>query len=106
MSIYQHGRYEIAKKDLHSLFNAFINLSDKTPYEQFWKKYKRPPIEEFQDYIVERKDLLVPQDIRERKGAYFTPKQWVELSQRYIKDVLGEDWQEGVLCMGLRSRNG
>ena len=92
--IYQHGRYEIAKKDLHSLFNAFINLSDKTPYEQFWKKYKRPPIEEFQDYIVERKDLLVPQDIRERKGAYFTPKQWVELSQRYIKDVLGEDWQE------------
>jgi len=92
--VYQNGHYEIAKEDLKSLFDATINYKNKKPYEQFWKKYKRPPIKEFQNYIVARRDLLVQQDIRERKGAYFTPKQWVELSQKYIADVLGENWQE------------
>lgn len=38
--------------------------------------------------------MLVPQDVRERKGSFFTPKKWVELSQKYIADVLGEDWQD------------
>ena len=38
--------------------------------------------------------MLVPQDVRERKGAFFTPRKWVELSQKYLADVLGEDWQD------------
>jgi len=52
------------------------------------------PLEEYWDYIIERRDLLVPQDVRERKGSFFTPRIWVELSQRYITDVLGKDWQD------------
>ena len=60
----------------------------------FWNKYERPPKEEYWDYIVERRDLLVPQDIRERKGSFFTPQIWVELSQTYLTHVLGEDWQD------------
>ncbi|MDQ1266415.1 MAG: hypothetical protein QG635_1567, partial [Bacteroidota bacterium] len=63
-------------------------------HNQFWNKYERPPKEEYWDYIVERRDLLVPQDVRERKGSFFTPQIWVELSQKYLKDVLGEDWQD------------
>jgi hypothetical protein len=63
-------------------------------YNQFWTKYERPPLEDYWNYIVERQDLLVPQDIRERKGSFFTPKIWVELSQKYLADVLGEDWQD------------
>lgn len=63
-------------------------------HTQFWNIYERPPKEEYWDYIIERRDLLVPQDIRERKGSYFTPKIWVEKSQEYIADVLGEDWQD------------
>lgn len=61
---------------------------------QFWNRYNRPPKREYWDYIVERRDLLVPQDVRERKGSYFTPRQWVELSQEYLAAELGEDWQE------------
>jgi hypothetical protein len=38
--------------------------------------------------------LLVPQDIREQKGSYFTPPIWVERSQELLKNTLGEDWQE------------
>jgi hypothetical protein len=92
--VFRNSHYEIAKENLKSLFNASIEINDKKAYEQFWKRYKRPPIEDMQQYIIERKDLLVPQDIRERKGAFFTPKQWVALSQQYIADVLGADWQE------------
>lgn len=44
--------------------------------------------------MVERRDLLVPQDVRERKGSFFTPPQWVELSQEYLARELGENWQE------------
>ncbi len=43
---------------------------------------------------LKRRDLLVPQDIRERKGSFFTPKIWVDLSQKYLADVLGESWQD------------
>lgn len=63
-------------------------------HTQFWNKYERPPKEAYWDYIIERRDLLVPQDVRERKGSFFTPQIWVELSQTYLADVLGEDWQD------------
>lgn len=76
------------------MFDATINIKNKETYLLFWKRYKRPPIKEFQDYIIERRDLLVSQDIRERKGAFFTPRKWVELSQKYITDYLGENWQD------------
>ena len=36
---------------------------------------------------------LASQNIRERKGAFFTPKIWVELSQKYIANVFGDNWQ-------------
>lgn len=63
-------------------------------HRRFWSIYDRPPRREFWNYIVERRDLLVPQDVRERKGSFFTPQKWVELSQKYLADVLGENWQD------------
>ncbi len=92
--IFQNQGYKIAKENIKQMFDATINIRNKETYQQFWKRYKRPPIKEFQNYIIERRDLLVPQDIRERKGAFFTPRQWVELSQKYLCDLLGENWQE------------
>lgn len=92
--IFQNQGYKIAKENIKQMFDATINIKHKETYQQFWKRYKRPPIKEFQTYIIERRDLLVPQDIRERKGAFFTPRQWVELSQKYLADVLGENWQD------------
>lgn len=92
--IFQNQGYKIAKENIKQMFDATINIKVKETYQHFWKRYKRPPIKEFQEYIIERRDLLVPQDIRERKGAFFTPRMWVELSQKYLADYLGEDWQE------------
>lgn len=93
--VFQNQGYTIAKENITSaLFDQSINIRNKEIYQLFWKRYKRPPIKQFQDYIIERRDLLVPQDIRERKGAFFTPRKWVELSQKYVTDYLGENWQE------------
>lgn len=92
--IYQNQGYKISKENLKAMFDATISIRNKDTYQAFWKIYKRPPIKEYQEYIIERRDLLVPQDIRERKGAFFTPRQWVELSQKYLADVFGENWQD------------
>lgn len=61
---------------------------------KFWNRYERPPRREYWDEIVERRDLLVPQNIREIKGSYFTPAKWVTLSQQYLRDEFGENWQD------------
>lgn len=73
----------------HAQFN-----DGQVAHTQFWNKYTRPPREEFWDYIIERRDLLVEQDIRERKGAFYTPLKWVELSQQYMANYFGEDYQD------------
>ena len=90
-------KYELAKKvdELGFETSMAVGFNDKQKaYKEFWAIYARPPKEEYWDYIIGRRDLLVPQDIRERKGSYFTPKIWVEKSQEYIADVLGETWQD------------
>jgi hypothetical protein len=65
--IYENQGNKIAKENIKQMFDATINIKAKETYQQFWKRYKRPPIKEFQEYIIERRDLLVPQYIRERK---------------------------------------
>ena len=93
----KHDHYELDRKiDESGMFShsaASFNDS-QTAHTQFWNRYDRPPKEEYWDYIVERRDLLVPQDVRERKGSFFTPQIWVELSQKYLTDVIGENWQD------------
>ncbi|GHQ90996.1 hypothetical protein VN0411_14010 [Helicobacter pylori] len=72
-------------------------------HQEFWNIYKRPPELEFQAFILERRDLLVPSDVRERKGAFFTPRIWVEKSQEYLAKALGQDYQEDYIiwdCAG------
>jgi hypothetical protein len=92
--VFDNQGYKIAKENIKQMFDATIQIKGKETYQQFWKRYKRPPLKQFQDYIIERRDLLVPQDIRERQGAFFTPRPWVELSQKYLTDYLGENWQD------------
>ncbi|GAA8605383.1 hypothetical protein HpBT308_14610 [Helicobacter pylori] len=76
---------------------------DQQAHKEFWRIYERPPKLEFQAFILERRDLLVPSDVRERKGAFFTPRIWVEKSQEYLAKALGQDYQEDYIiwdCAG------
>ena len=93
----QDKRYVLdRKKNIAGIFNeSYVFFKDgQKAHSQFWSLYQRPPRKEYWDYIIKRRDLLVPQDIRERKGSFFTPKIWVDLSQKYLADVLGENWQD------------
>ncbi|MCZ9916185.1 hypothetical protein OFQ45_04500 [Brachyspira hyodysenteriae] len=84
-----------------------VNFNDnQKSHNDFWKIYKRPPKEEYWDYIIERRDLLVSQDIRERKGSFFTPRVWVEKSQEFIADCLGENWQDEYYIWDLAAGTG
>ena len=67
---------------------------DGKAHTLFWNRYSRPPKREYWDEIIKRQDLLVPDDVRRIRGAFFTPPEWVELSQQYLADELGENWQE------------
>ncbi len=90
-------KYYLDKKlnELGIFDTKYTGFTDKQKaHTQFWSIYERPPKEEYWDYIVGRRDLLVPQDVRERKGSFFTPQIWVELSQKYLTDVLGVNWQD------------
>jgi hypothetical protein len=93
----KHDHYELDREvDAAGMFSRkSAEFTDKqTAHKQFWNRYERPPKQEYWDYIIGRRDLLVPQDVRERKGSFFTPQIWVELSQKYLSDVLGIDWQD------------
>ena len=99
-----------------------IFVSKEVPFKdnmqahtQFWARYARPPKKEYWNKIVDRRDLLVPQDVRERKGSFFTPAIWVEKSQEYLANTLGENWQDeyyiwdccagtGNLLVGLNNK--
>ncbi|MDR1912077.1 MAG: hypothetical protein LBQ52_07030 [Helicobacteraceae bacterium] len=95
--ILKQDQYELDKhKNEAGLFtSSHVEFNDnQIAHTQFWNRYERPPHKDYWDYIIERRDLLVPQDVRERKGSFFTPQIWVELSQKYIADVFGENWQD------------
>lgn len=95
--VLKNTNYELVEKtdDMGLVPKKEVNFNDKQKaYKQFWAIYVRPPRKEYWDYIIGRRDLLVPPDIRERKGSYFTPQIWVEKSQEYLTDVLGENWQD------------
>lgn len=95
----KRGVNELGKMDFME-----VGFTDsQQAHQEFWRIYERPPKLEFQASILERRDLLVPSDVRERKGAFFTPKIWVEKSQEYLAKALGQDYQEDYIiwdCAG------
>lgn len=85
---------EVGGLILESLSTKFEFTDKQKAHKTFWNKYVRPPRRKERLAMQERRDLLVEPDRRERKGAYFTPHQWVDLSREYLAKVLDADWQE------------
>ncbi|WP_257928721.1 hypothetical protein UPTC5044_0813 [Campylobacter lari] len=90
-----HYEFNAKKTDLGSIATEKTGFKDnQKAHKDFWTIYERPPLEEFWDYMIERRDLLVDQDIRERKGAFFTPRIWVDKACEYLSKALGKDYEE------------
>ena len=88
-----------------SLGGHIYELSNKEGYRQFWSIYHRPPEHEFRDYLLERRDSLIPVDERKFKGAYFTPLHIVDRAYDKLSEILGKNWQKEYLvwdmCCGV-----
>ena len=102
---YKSGGKKINKYLLAQSYVFNFNDNQKA-HNQFWNKYKRPPLEKYWDKILKRRDLLVPQDIREKKGSFFTPPMWVEKSQEYLRKTFGEGWQENYIIWDCAAGTG
>lgn len=96
-TVLRSTKYEFDKQIdvMGSIISRNVGFKDgQKAHHDFWAIYERPPREEYREYILMRRDLLIPQKFREKKGCFYTPEIWVEKSQEYIADVLGENWQD------------
>ena len=107
--ILKTDHYELDRKidDMGLITSKQSHFYDnQKAHKEFWKRYHRPPKAEYWDYIINRRDLLVPPDIRSRKGSFFTPQIWAEKSQGYLASVLGKRWQEEYHIWDLAAGTG
>ena len=88
-----------------SLGGKIYELGNKEGYRQFWAVYHRPPKEEYRNYLLERRDSLIPLDERSFKGAYYTPLNVVDKAYDKLTETLGKNWQREYIvwdmCCGV-----
>lgn len=88
-----------------SLDGKIYELGNKEGYRQFWAIYHRPPKAEYRNYLLERRDSLIPLDERSFKGAYYTPLNVVDKAYDKLTEALGKNWQKNYIvwdmCCGV-----
>lgn len=88
-----------------SLNGKLFELSNKEGYRQFWAIYHKPPKAEYRNYLLERRDSLIPLDERSFKGAYYTPLNVVDKAYDKLTETLGKNWQKEYIvwdmCCGV-----
>lgn len=88
-----------------SLGGKMYELGSKEGYRQFWAIYHKPPKSEYRDYLLERRDSLIPLDERSFKGAYYTPLAVVDKAYDKLTETLGNNWQKDYIvwdmCCGV-----
>lgn len=99
---------ELLHKDgmpVFSLNGKLYELSNKEGYRRFWAIYHKPPKEQYRNYLLERRDSLIPIDERSFKGAYYTPLHVVDAAYNKFTETLGEGWQDEYIvwdmCCGV-----
>ena len=87
------------------LDGKLYELGNYDGYRKFWAIYNRPPEVEYRNYLLERRDSLIPTDERSFKGAYFTPLHVVEKAYELLNRTLGKNWQRDYIvwdmCCGV-----
>jgi hypothetical protein len=93
------------KAPVFLLEGKVYELSNKEGYRQFWTIYHRPPKAEYRNYLLERRDSLIPIDERSFKGAYYTPLNVVDKAYDKLAETLGNNWQKEYIvwdmCCGV-----
>ena len=80
-------------------------LASLRGYRNFWRIYDRPPAKKDRDYLIERRDMLLPIDEQKFKGAFYTPIHIVDKAYDLLTETLGKGWQEDYIiwdmCCGV-----
>ncbi len=88
-----------------NLNGKIYELGNKEGYRQFWAIYHRPPKQEYRNYLLERRDSLIPIDERSFKGAFYTPLAVVDKAYDKLSETLGKNWQKDYIvwdmCCGV-----
>jgi hypothetical protein len=88
-----------------SLGGKLFELGSKEGYRHFWAIYHRPPKAEYRNYLLERRDSLIPLDERSFKGAFYTPLNVVDKAYDKLTETLGNNWQKEYIvwdmCCGV-----
>jgi hypothetical protein len=92
-------------KPLFMLHDKPMRLSSSEGYRRFWAMYHRPPEAEHREYLLARRDSLLPLDERNFKGAYYTPLKVVDKAYDLLAQTLGKNWQQKYIvwdmCCGV-----
>ncbi len=78
-------------------------LGNKEGYRQFWAIYHKPPKAEYRNYLLERRDSLIPIDERSFKGAFYTPLNVVDKAYDKLAETLGKNWQKEYIVWDMCS---
>jgi hypothetical protein len=88
-----------------SLNGKLYELGNQDGYHEFWTHYHKPPNSEYRDYLLARRDSLIPLDTRCFKGAFYTPLIVVEKAYDKLSETLGKGWQKKYIvwdmCCGV-----
>lgn len=92
-------------KPFFLLNNQAYYLGSREGYRQFWAIYHKPPKAEYRNYLLERRDSLIPIEERSFKGAYYTPLAVVDKAYDVLAETLGNNWQKNYIvwdmCCGV-----
>ncbi|MDQ2720224.1 MAG: hypothetical protein M3Z26_10775 [Bacteroidota bacterium] len=108
VSTHQNLPAELLHKNNAPVFmlkGKLYELGSREGYRQFWAIYHRPPKQEYRNYLLERRDSLIPLDERSFKGAYYTPLAVVDKAYDKLTETLGTNWQKNYIvwdmCCGV-----
>lgn len=80
-------------------------LASNEGYRKFWTHWDRPPKDEYRNYILERRDSLIPVDERIFQGSFYTPLHVVDQAYDLLAFTLGKNWQRRFkvwdMCCGV-----
>lgn len=88
------------------LLNSHVyELASKRGYDNFWAIYHRPPEPQHRQYLLARRESLLPVDEQKFKGAYYTPLHIVDKAYDQLRATLGDNWQDRYIvwdmCAGV-----
>lgn len=75
---------------IFSLAGKYYDLGNQDGYREFWAIYHKPPKSEYRDYLLERRDSLIPINERSFKGAFYTPLHVVDKAYDKLSESLGK----------------